>query len=131
MQESLVKSKGALAEAEKNLVIKRQELEKTEREKLTIEQYLEKIKPGCDFITKNFDTREKNRETETKALDKAAKLLKGTPAYASAKAAEKEEGFGKCKETCLKDESHVDCKSCLADVSVPGYCAGHPGTAGC
>jgi len=131
LQKSLVKSKGELAEAEKKLVMKRQALEKTEREKLTIEQYLEKIKPGCDFITKNFDTREKNRETETKALDKAAKLLKGTPAYASAKAAEKQEGFGKCKETCNKDEPHADCQACLADVSVPGYCAGHPDTKGC
>merc|ERR1719215_1410388 len=131
LQESLIKSKEELAEAEKDLVMKRQSLEKTEREKLTIEQYLEKLKPGCDFYIDNFETRETNRETETKALDKAAELLKGTPAYASAMATEKEDGFGKCKETCLKDESHVDCKSCLADVSVPGYCAGHPGTAGC
>jgi len=131
LRKSLVKSRDGLAEAEKELVTKRQALEKTEREKLTIEQYLEKIKPGCDFITKNFDTREKNRKTETKALEKAAKLLKATPAYASAKAADKKDGFGKCKETCLKDEAHVDCKSCLAEVSVPGYCAGHPDTAGC
>jgi len=131
LQESLVKTKGELAEAEKTLVMKRQSLEKTERERLAIEQYLEKLKPGCDFITDNFETREKNRETETEALDKAAKLLKGTSAYASAKAAEKEEGFGKCKETCLKTEPHADCQACLADVSVPGYCAGHPDTPGC
>merc|ERR1739842_287663 len=83
LQESLIKSKEELAEAEKDLVMKRQSLEKTEREKLTIEQYLEKLKPGCDFYIDNFETRETNRETETKALDKA-ELLKGTPAYASA-----------------------------------------------
>jgi len=131
LQESLVKTRKELAEAEEALVTKRETLEKTEREKLTIEQYLEKIKPGCDFITDNFETREKSRETETTALEKAATLLKKTPAYASAKAKEKEQSFGKCKETCVKDEAHVDCKSCLADVSVPGYCAGHPGTSGC
>jgi len=130
LQESLVKSQEELAEAEKSLVIKRQELEKTEAEKLAIEQYLEKIKAGCDFITDNYEAREKNRGLETQALKKATKLLKGTPAFAAATAIEKKESWGKCEKICSKDEAHVGCKACLADVSVPGYCAGHPGTAG-
>lgn len=28
-------------------------------------------------------------------------------------------------------KEHVECKACLAEVEVPGYCAGHPGTQGC
>jgi len=104
---------------------------KTESEKLAIEQYLEKIKPGCDFITDNYEDREKSRGLETEALKKAVTLLKGTPAFTAAKATEKKKSWGKCRKICTRDEAHADCKACLADVSVPGYCAGHPGTAGC
>ena len=55
-----------------------------------IENYLEKIKPGCDFITENFDLREENRATETTALEKAEGLIKDTPAYKDAVAAEEQ-----------------------------------------
>merc|ERR550532_3566763 len=131
LQKSLAKLQEELADAEKSLVMKNTDLEKTEAEKLAIEQYLEKIKPGCDFITDNYEDREKNRGLETEALKKAAKLLKGTPAFAAAKTTEKEESWGTCRKICTKDEADVACKACLADVSIPGYCAGHPGTAGC
>jgi len=131
LQKSLVKLQEELADAEKSLVMKREDLEKTEAEKLAIEQYLENIKPGCDFITDNYEDREKNRGLETEALEKAAELLKGTPSFTAAKLREKEESWGKCRKICTKDEAHVDCKACLADVSVPGFCAGHRGTAGC
>lgn len=33
--------------------------------------------PGCDFITVNFEMREKNREIETKGLTKAKEILEG------------------------------------------------------
>lgn len=131
LEKSLAKTRKELADAEKNLVMKREELEKTEREKIAINQYLEQIKPGCDFVTDNFADREKYRGEEEAALDKAVTLLEGSPAFAAAKAADKEESFGKCKETCLKDEANVDCKACLAGTSIPGFCAGHPDTTGC
>mmetsp|Transcript_95662 Transcript_95662/g.184524 ORF Transcript_95662/g.184524 Transcript_95662/m.184524 type:complete len:726 (+) Transcript_95662:41-2218(+) len=83
-----VKLKKELADAEKNLVMKQEDLEKTQHDKAAIDKYLETIKPGCDFITDNYDDRVKNRAVETKALDKAAELLKGTPAYKAAAAKE-------------------------------------------
>jgi len=86
LQSSLVDLKKSLAEKESDLESNRVDLEETEREQKSIERYLEKIKPGCDFITDNFDTRESNREEETKALDKATQLLKDSPAYKAAAA---------------------------------------------
>ena len=41
------------------------------------------------------------------------------------------ESYGDCKEPCVEDESHVKCKACMADVTIPAYCAGHEGTKGC
>lgn len=88
LEKSLVNYRKELADAEKDLVMKREQLDKTEHDKAAIEKYLETIKPGCDFITDNYDDRTKNRALETKALDKAAELLKGTPAYKAAEAKE-------------------------------------------
>jgi len=131
LQSELAKNKKALADAVEDLAGKRNELDKTTREKVSIERYLEQIKPGCDFITNNFQTRESNRALETAALDKAVGLLKASPALAAATAAAKLEAQGACQAACKADEANADCKACLAGVSVPGYCAGHPGTAGC
>mmetsp|Transcript_69995 Transcript_69995/g.198381 ORF Transcript_69995/g.198381 Transcript_69995/m.198381 type:complete len:761 (+) Transcript_69995:70-2352(+) len=131
LQTSLLQDQKALADAELDLAGKRADLERTEREKTAIERYLEKIKPGCDFITTNFADRKQYRQQETAALDKAVQLLSATPAFAAAKTAEKHSAWGACAGTCVVDEAHVDCKACLAGVSVPGYCAGHPGTQGC
>jgi len=89
LQESLVKYRKQLADAEKDLVMKREELEMTEHDKAAIEKYLKTIKPGCDFITDNYDERAKHRASELEALDKAAELLKGTPAYKAAMAEDK------------------------------------------
>jgi len=130
-REGLAKKKKQLAEAKLELMEKREDLDKTEEETIAIFRFLERIRPGCDFIKANFDTRQANRKTETKALDKAVTLLQGTPAYASAKAKDEELKQGTCAETCKADAAHVDCKACLAKVSVPGFCAGHPETAGC
>merc|ERR1719203_134599 len=73
-----------LAEKEEALLTAQEDLKATTEDKEAIEAYLLKIKPGCDFITKNFKLREKNRATEEKALKKAIKLIKGTPAYKTA-----------------------------------------------
>lgn len=130
-EKTLAKLQTTLAKKEEELVMKRKELKATTKEKLSIEAYLLKIKPGCDFITKNFETREKNRATETTALKKAQTLIKGTPVYKNFKAESRVESFGDCKDPCTKDADHVKCKACMAETSIPGYCAGHKGTKGC
>jgi len=86
MQQGLVKLRADLADAEKELLGKQADLKDTTEAKEAVQNYLQKIKPGCDFIAANFDLREQNRETETKALNKAATLIKETPAYKAAAA---------------------------------------------
>lgn len=130
-EKSLAELQATLAKKEEELVMKRKELKATNKEKESIEAYLIKIKPGCDFITKNFDEREKARASETAALKKARKLIKDTPVYKNFQAEQKVEDFGDCKKPCTADEDHVKCKACLAETSIPGYCAGHKGTKGC
>lgn len=88
MQDSLAELKKTLAEKEKTLFNKQTDLKDTKHAKEAIEKYIKEIKPGCDFITKNFDDREENRKIETEALEKADTLIKDTPAY---KKFEKEE----------------------------------------
>merc|ERR1719333_1574106 len=130
-EKSLANLQETLAEKEKALLETQEDLKETTKDKEAIEAYLLKIKPGCDFITKNYDTREANRKTEKSALEKAIGLIKATPAYKTAMAEAKIESFGKCKEPCTKDEADAKCKACMADVTVPAYCAGHAGTKGC
>jgi len=119
-----------LASTEKTLEETEIDLAKTSKEKRAIEAYLLKIKPGCDFITENIDTRKDNRAAETSALNTASDKLKSTPAYKSAAAAVEKEMLGKCADACA-DKSSVECKACLAGTSVTGYCAAHKGEAGC
>merc|ERR1719265_192862 len=109
------------ASTEKTLKENQIDLEKTTKEKKALEGYLLKIKPGCDFITENIDTRKDNRAAETKALNSAKDKLKSTPAYKSAAAAVEKEMLGKCADACT-DKSSVECKACLAGTSVTGYC---------
>jgi len=130
--ESLVKLKTQLAEKTAELLESKKTLKETIAVKEAAEAYLLEIKPGCDFITENFDKREEHREAETKALKKAADLLKGTPAYKAAESEAELESLGSCKDICVDEgRGHAKCKACLADVTVPGYCAGHPDTDGC
>jgi len=131
LQEALVKLNQDLATAEKDLVTKGEDLKGAKDSQAKIENYLLNIKPGCDFITTNFDLREKNRKTETDALEKAVTLIKETVAYKAAAQNTKEESFGKCRSLCVKDEPGAKCQACLAKVTVPAYCAGHKGTSGC
>jgi len=132
-------SVATLAQLRKDLAIKQKELHDkkkeraaTEKEKAALEAYLEKIKPGCDFITANIATRKTNRQTEKAALEQARDFLKGSPAYLSAEAQAADEALGDCLKVCRKmTEPHVECKACMKKVTVPGYCAGHPNTMGC
>merc|ERR1719198_2557560 len=128
--ETIASLEEQLAATEKTLEETTIDLEKTTKEKKALERYLLKIKPGCDFITENIDTRKSNREAETSALNTAKDKLKSTPAYKSAAAAVEKEMLGKCAEPC-SDKSSVECKACLAGTSVTGYCASHKGEAGC
>jgi len=131
MQKSLVKLKKDLTEAEKELIEKTSDLKDTTAAKEAIEKYILKIKPGCDFITENFDLREENRNTETKALDKAKGLIKDTPAYKKAVEREKELANGKCKSECKLDTTSLKCKVCMSGDSKADYCKANPGTPGC
>merc|ERR1719482_1393469 len=128
--ETIASLEEQLAATEKTLEETTIDLEKTSKEKKALERYLAKIKPGCDFITENIDTRKDNREAETSALNNAKDKLKSTPAYKSAAAAVEKDMLGKCADSCT-DKSSVECKACLAGTSVTGYCAGHKGEAGC
>jgi len=131
LEEKLATLHETLAAKQEELFQKKEEHKATTSEKESIEAYLLKIKPGCDFITENFDERETNRATETKAMEKCIDLIKDTPAYKTAEAEKHVEGFGDCKDKCVDNEEHVECKACMADTSIPGYCAGHKGTEGC
>jgi len=139
--ESVAKNKEELALAEQTLMNKQEELETTTAEKLKIEAYLASIKPGCDFIDENIEKRQENRQTEREALEKTADMLKETPAYQEAVAVAHNQTLAvkDCRDICacaLDAEDcakslHVNCKACMAGVSIPGYCAGHADTPGC
>lgn len=131
MQKALVKLKADLTEAELKLEEKRTDLKETTAAKEAIEAYLLDIKPGCDFITDNFTLRDENRNTETKALNKAKGLIKDTPAYKSAVAKDAELAAGKCKSECKLDTTNVGCKACMSGTSKANYCKDHPGMPGC
>jgi hypothetical protein len=129
-EKRLAKLQDDLATAEKDLLEAEEDLKATTENKESIEAYLLKIKPGCDFIKSNFAEREKSRGIEKTALEKAVRLIKGTPAYKTAVNQATVESYGDC-DTCEKDKDDVECKACLADVTIPAYCAGHKGTKGC
>jgi len=130
-EESLTNLQDDLAEKEQDRLTAKEDLKVTTKDKEAVEETLSSIKPGCDFITTNFDLRNKNRKTEKTGLQKAMGMLKGSPAYKNAEADATEESYGACKKPCMKNVKHVKCKACMADVTIPGYCAGHKGTTGC
>jgi len=131
LEKSITKLNKDLASKEKELEAKYEDETNTEKEKIAIERYIEKVKPGCTFVLGKYDTRKKARTAEKKALNTAKGKLKGSPSFKSAQRQAKEDGFGKCKASCLKDEAGAVCKACMSGVSVPGYCAGHKGAKGC
>merc|ERR1719502_2661727 len=58
-----------LAGKEKSLEERTIDHAKVSDEKTTVEDYLLKIKGGCDFITDNIDTRDESRATERSSLE--------------------------------------------------------------
>jgi len=52
--------------------------------RIALERYIEKLKPGCDFIKENYDVRTKSRAEEKAALKGAKTKLEGTPAFKAA-----------------------------------------------
>merc|ERR1719261_1501425 len=76
MQDTIADLSEQLAEKEKTLAETKEDLAKTTKEHKAIEKYLIKIKPGCDFITENIDTRDEHRKNEVKALQGAEDTLK-------------------------------------------------------
>merc|ERR1719188_434335 len=105
LQSSLASAKESLAEKELSL---------TEKQKGALEDYLQQIKPGCDFITNNIASRKASRTAETQALQRATQLIKGTPAFSAALAVEHNETMGDCLSVCSGSEEDVACKACLA-----------------
>jgi len=132
LQETLVNLKATLAEKAKELQMKNEDLVKTQAEFAALEAYLLKIKPGCEFITTHLEMRQGARTKETASLTSAKDLLKGSAVYKQAEEASHQETLGECKDICNEfGEANVKCMACLAKVTVPGYCAGHPAAEGC
>jgi len=130
LEKSLADLQDTLAEKEQDLLTAQEDLKVTTKDKEAVEDTLASIKPGCDFITSNFKGRNANRKTEKQSLQKAMGLLKNSPAYKNAEADATVESYGDCK-SCVKDAADAECKACMADVTIPAYCAGHKGTKGC
>jgi len=131
LQETLAARQLELTEKEEELLSKRADLKSTVEVKDSVDAYMAKIKDGCDFIDENYESRKTSRTAESDALNTAISALKESAAYKNAMDEAEIESFGDCADKCTIDKEHVDCKACLAKVTVPGYCAGHPGTAGC
>merc|ERR1719453_746738 len=120
-----------LAGKEKSLEERTIDHAKVSEEKKTVEDYLLKIKGGCDFITDNIDVRDESRATERSSLETAKEELYSTPAYKAAKAEEEKAALGACAEKCWEQEETPECKACIEGVSVVGYCSTHSDTPGC
>merc|ERR1719207_510352 len=86
--DTLADLKEQLAGKEKSLEERTIDHTKVSEEKKTVEDYLLKIKGGCDFITDNIDKRDESRNVEKTSLNTAKEELFATPAYKAAKAEE-------------------------------------------
>merc|ERR1719316_631579 len=113
-----------IASKEDTIEKKHDEKFQTENEEKALERYLEKIKPGCDFITENIDTRKENRAGELEALQKAIENLQSTPAFKAAEAEDEKNALGECAVKCSNRDS-LECVACIGGTTVSGYCAGH------
>lgn len=132
LEKSITKLTMEKATLEEELETAKTDLAEAIKDKEAMEAYLVSIKKGCDFIVEHYDLRETNRLAESSALEEADKLLRNTPTFQAAAADAHEKSLGACAEVCGEvGEEHAKCKACLADVTVPGYCAGHKRTPGC
>jgi chromosome segregation ATPase len=132
LENTLIQKNENLADKNSELTRKKERLTKETETWETTKAYLASIKEGCDFMKDNIDFRRKNREGEKEALNFAKTELKGTPAHKDAVTEHEQLLLGECKDTCNKDgRDYATCKACLAKVTVPAYCAGHPEVMGC
>jgi len=131
LQETLSTKNVELANAQEEFLVKKKDLKTMRGLANQIKQYLKMIAPVCNFMDQHIALREQSRLEETNALKGARDLLMDTPVYKEAVAAAHNETLGDCKDICAINEAHVDCLACMAKVSVPGYCAGHPTALGC
>lgn len=84
--ETIVDLQDQLAENEKSLEQNKIDYSRVSREKKALENYLSKIKGGCDFITKNIESRREKRAAEESSIEEAKEQLRATPAYKARKA---------------------------------------------
>merc|ERR1719198_2876168 len=125
-QDTIADLSEQLAAKEKTLIGTQEDLTKTLAEHKAVEQYLIKIKPGCDFITENIDYRDEHRQREIEALIKAEDGLKATPAYKKAAAEAEKEALGECADKCpVGEPKNLACKACIAGITESAYCGGH------
>lgn len=129
--DTLADLKEQLAAKEKALEERTIDHAKVSAEAKTVEDYLLKIKGGCDFIVDNIETRDASRVTEKESLKTAEMELKATPAFKAAKAEEEKAALGECADKCWEQEETPECKACIEGVSVVGYCSTHLDTPGC
>merc|ERR1719235_758105 len=94
--DSITDLEDEIADKENNIEESHKEREATELEQKNTERYIEEIKPGCDFIDENIETRKENRAAEMKSLNGALEAMEGTPAYKEAKAEEERQLYGTC-----------------------------------
>jgi hypothetical protein len=114
----------ALTTAEKQLDEANEDLDTTTKEHAAIVKYLAEIEPGCTFIQTNYETRKSNREGEKAALENAIDLIKASPVFQAAIAAQDKEDLGKCAPVCEEEGAdHAKCLSCQEGTTVFGYCA--------
>jgi chromosome segregation ATPase len=122
--DTIVSLEETVALKEADIEAKHVDKEQTHKEMKSMERYLEKIKPGCDFITENIDTRKENRAGELEALQKAIENLQSTPAFKAAEAEDEKNALGECAVKCSNRDS-LECVACIGGTTVSGYCAGH------
>jgi len=130
-QARLATMRSELANVHLNLLGKQEDHKKATDQKHAVMAYLADIKPGCDFISNSIDERNGNRGTERLALIEARSLILETQHYKDSVRDALHASWGACHDICVTDSEHAECKACLAEVTVPAYCAGHPDTKGC
>jgi len=114
----------ALTTAQKQLDEAEEDLDQTTNEHTAIVKYLAEIEPGCTFIQTNYETRKSNRAGEKTALEDGVALIKATPVFQAAIAAQDKEDLGKCAPVCEEEGAdHAKCLSCQEGTTVFGYCA--------
>merc|ERR1719313_610007 len=81
----IIELDGMIADANKDIEDLKGDKTKTEEELASVEEYLLKIKPNCEWIKGAFDLRAAQREKEKKGLREAQAMLAGAHDFVQAK----------------------------------------------